>query len=209
MFEYSVSYIWRVSKQHSSRFLIQMILSFNHTKKRRLVAIHITRWYVIFITVTIVSLVAIVVPISDLLSSLAIEIIGSLLGFLIAVSFSMAIQVRENWKRALDLVNRLREDVFSIVSDLERGASHEVPTEVWDMVVATGDLKFLDKKEYWSFLWFFRSIRHFNRQCRTMMQLTIVNAPQNKTDGFAEQLELSRKVVVLSGRDILDKVQRG
>ena len=152
---------------------------------------------------------AIIVPISDLLSSLAIEIIGSLLGFLVAVSFSMAIQARENWKRALDLANRLHEDVFSIVSDLKRGTSHEMPTEVWDMVVATGDLKFLDKKEYWSFLWFFRSIRHFNRQCRTMMQLKIVNAPQNKTDGFAEQLELSRKVVVLSGRDILDKVQRG
>ena len=100
-------------------------------------------WLVVAIVVTIMSFCFIAFPTSY--SPIVVEITGTLIGFLAALSFAELIRVSERLRRTRELVKNLLDEMKYILSALNDDLFW-FDIDMWKMAISSGELMVLDEE---------------------------------------------------------------
>ena len=141
------------------------------------------------------------------LSPFAGDIIGSMIGFMLAISFAEIIKIDEKSNRAKKINEDIREEISDNLETIDT-VQHTLASDIWEMALSTGDIGLLDSDTRRLYNLHYRHVR-YHRSILETMSLTEPVAEQIVIDKHRELMLASKEIVVLTGEHALKEKEEG
>lgn len=93
------------------------------------------------------------------LSPYAGDIFGSMIGFMLVITFAEIVKLDERRGRAKKTEEDILEEISEILNLIETGQDHIIPFDTWEMAVVTGNVGLLDSTKRRRYNEFYRYVR--------------------------------------------------
>ena len=160
-------------------------------------------WIVSFCLVLIIVLLTLFFPTAGTsFSNFSTEIIGTFLGFCLAISFAEIAKHANDTINADKLAKLLTMETRSILQQLEIGGS-EIQAQSWKLAISTGQLVLLDEQIQTNFLSFFGAIEIYNQLVLFNRQVTMFGVSEERGQASSEALQRAANELIQIGNEII------
>jgi hypothetical protein len=160
-------------------------------------------WRIAFLASLVMVILAFIYPsFGNSLSSFAVEIIGTFVGFSLAISFAEIARYENSKNKASNLLRLLVREI-SIIIEILRESAMEIPLEVWEMAISTGDFALLDDMAQGNIIGFFGGFKYYHRAHEIHDLSKLVGVSDEKLELLWEDIKGTAESIVESGEEIL------
>jgi len=160
-------------------------------------------WIVILCGCVIVVAISLLLPtFTEVISGFTTEIIGTFVGFLLAISFTEIAKVADQNNRGRKLKRQLLGEINTIVFMLREKVT-AVPVDYWEMSLSTGEYGLLDEDTQMEFWAFYNSIKTLKAETEDYLDMDRRGAPQEKKDEVFEGMVKIRNLTIEKGLELL------
>lgn len=129
-------------------------------------------WIVMFFVLIALAAIAVLGPYSSTYNDMSIEIIGTLLGVLIALALAELLNIDSKRERETSLIASLLVEVRVIVKNAKRIAFW-LPTDMWDMGIASGNLSLVENDTLNDFRQYFYLVKSYCNLAATLPSIRL------------------------------------
>ncbi|MFX1485357.1 MAG: hypothetical protein ACFFCP_19465 [Promethearchaeota archaeon] len=164
-------------------------------------------WLISFCIVIGIVLISILFPTAGAsFSNFSTEIIGTFLGFGLAISFAEIAKHANDKVNGDKLAKLLTTETRAILRQLEVGGS-EIKAQSWKLAISTGQLVLLDEQQQANFLSFFGSIEIYNQLVLFNRQVTMFGLSEDGGQASSEAIQEAANGLMQIGKEII--IQHG
>lgn len=142
-------------------------------------------------------------------AGLSVEIVGTLIGFLLALRASEALDREEKHKRTDALFNSLLGELEQFLHTFaaHRAADHNeyipLPTDNWDIAKSSGEASLLEPEVRTTLIEFYNMARYYNMTFEAYLSKDIKSIGEAKEEASTHQAILD--ICILSAKGILEE----
>lgn len=165
----------------------------------------LTLWIFIFTgSLTIVAISVLLPTATETINGFTTEIIGTFVGFLLAISFTEIAKVADQNSRGMKLKKHLLDEVNNIVFMLREKVTAP-PIDYWEMSQSTGEYGLLDEDTQLEFWAFYNAVKVLKAETEDCLEMDRNGAPQEKIDKVVEGMVVVTNMIVQKGLALLKK----
>jgi len=150
------------------------------------------------------ALLMIVIPPTVIFSPIAVEILGSMIGFILAISFTELIKLNEKKNRAKKIEDDIRGEISEIIELVEKTETM-ISFDIWEMAVSTGDVGLLNSDTRRLYSEFYRYVRYRRWLREAYLQFFGPENGQKDLEVHRKLSDINRQIIKLAGPLILEK----
>ncbi len=136
------------------------------------------------------------------LSNFAVEIMGTFVGFSLAISFAEMARYQNSKNKASNLLRLLVREISKIIEVL-RESPIEIPLEVWEMAISTGDFALLDDRAQLTFIGWFGGFKYYHRAHEIHDLSKLAGISDEKLELLRKDIERTAESFVETGEEVL------
>ncbi|TET11116.1 MAG: hypothetical protein E3J86_03705 [Candidatus Thorarchaeota archaeon] len=153
-------------------------------------------WGGLFLITLFLAMIFIFFPPLLPLSPYAGDILGSMIGFMLVMTFAEIVKLDDKRDRAKKIEADIRKEITKIAEEVRKDALHVfISMDIWDLAISTGDLALVDSKLHEDFMRFYEGTRTHNwieeKKMTWLIKMT------NDKDLMEGLIEAGKKVRVL------------
>lgn len=135
-------------------------------------------------------------------SGFTTEIIGTYVGFMLAISFTEMMKAIDHRNQAKRLKTNLLDEVNTIVFMLRDNVT-VVPIDIWEMGLSTGDYGQLDEETQRKFWAFYNGVRVLKAETVEYLAMERRGSPKRQIEEVITGIATARAMIVEQGLEML------
>ena len=143
----------------------------------------------------------IIFPPAQPLSPYAGDVLGSMIGFMLAISFAELVKLDDKRDRAKKIEADIRDEITDNLVIIDK-VQHTLASDIWEMALSTGDIGLLDSDIRRLYSEHYRHVKYHRRILDTIA-LTEPVGNKNVNDKLTELMLVSQETIRLTGERAL------